>query len=178
MTSGRRARTTGTGRASRCSAQRTVARHDPRRAHRPRSAESKKPDEIDRPEDYPENAGPDAPSPSRRNGLVQLLYRNSLAVVLLGFFLLSFVSHVLGGTADYNEQQALSGQPSLSAGKGREVVGLALRVVERSTGNLVATTRPGSKRQLLLSYEAPHPALAGPSVVQIAGVCARPFREF
>ncbi|MEV4417649.1 DUF6766 family protein [Catellatospora sp. NPDC049609] len=75
------------------------------------SAESKKPDDKDRPEDDPANAGPDSPRPSRRHGFGQLLYRNSLAIVLLLFFAMSFVGHLLGGTADYNEQQALRGQP-------------------------------------------------------------------
>ncbi len=46
---------------------------------------------------------------------MQLLYRNSLAIVLLLFFALSFVSHLLGGTADHNEQQALRGQPPVGA---------------------------------------------------------------
>ncbi len=79
------------------------------------SAESKKPDEKDRPEDEPENATEDSPKPSRQHGLVQLFYRNSLAIVLLLFFLLSFVSHLLGGTADFNEQQALKGRPPVGA---------------------------------------------------------------
>ncbi len=79
------------------------------------SAESKKPDQKDRPEDEPEKATKDSPKPSRQHGLSQVLYRNSLAIVLLLFFLLSFVSHLLGGTADFNEQAALKGQPSVSA---------------------------------------------------------------
>jgi hypothetical protein len=71
------------------------------------SAESKPLGQKDRPEDLPENAGPDSPAASRRPGLIQRLYRNSLSLALFGFFLLSFAGHLLGGTAEFNEQQAL-----------------------------------------------------------------------
>jgi hypothetical protein len=71
------------------------------------SPESKPLDQKDRPEDYPENAGPDAPRFSRTRGFAQVLYRNSLSIVLLLFFLLSFLAHLLAGTANYNEEQAL-----------------------------------------------------------------------
>jgi hypothetical protein len=80
------------------------------------SPESKPLDQDDRPEDQPENAGKDAPSLSRTRGVAQWLYANSLSLVLFGFFALSFVAHLLGGTADYNEQQALeAGEPSINA---------------------------------------------------------------
>ncbi|WP_308167408.1 DUF6766 family protein [Catellatospora tritici] len=79
------------------------------------SAESKKPEQKDRPEDEPDNAGPDSPKAAKGHGIAQALYRNSLAIVLLVFFALSFVSHLLGATADHNEQQALRGQPSVPA---------------------------------------------------------------
>lgn len=75
------------------------------------SAESKPPDEKDRPDDDPSRATGESPRPSRRRGLAQLLYRNSLGIVLFGFFALSFLSHLIGGTAEYNEQQALRGRP-------------------------------------------------------------------
>lgn len=79
------------------------------------SAESKPPDGKDRPEDLPEHATARSPRPSRTHGLAQLLYRNSLALVLLLFFALSFASHLLGGVAEHNEQEALRGQPPSSA---------------------------------------------------------------
>jgi hypothetical protein len=80
------------------------------------SPESKPPDQDDRPEDQPEKAGKDAPRLSRTHGIPQWLYRNSLSLVLFAFFGLSFLGHVLGGTAEYNEQQALqSGEPAISA---------------------------------------------------------------
>jgi hypothetical protein len=80
------------------------------------SPESKPLDQDDRPEDKPENAGPGAPALSRTHGLPQWIYRNSLTLVLFAFFALSFVGHLLGGTAEYNEQQALEvGAPPITA---------------------------------------------------------------
>src|SRR5688500_3004376 len=80
------------------------------------SAESKKPDQHDRKEDYPSEAKPQSPWPVKVGGLVLVLYRNSLAIALLLIFAGSFVLHLLGGAADYNEQQALeSGAPPVSA---------------------------------------------------------------
>jgi hypothetical protein len=80
------------------------------------SPESKPLDQDDRPDDQPERAGPRAPRPSRTHGLPQWLYRNSLSLVLFAFFALSFVGHLLGGTAAYNEEQALqTGSPPIPA---------------------------------------------------------------
>jgi hypothetical protein len=80
------------------------------------SAESKPPDQHDRKEDYPDQAKPQSPWPVKVGGLVLVLYRNSLAIALLAIFVGSFVLHLLGGTAEYNEQQALeSGAPPISA---------------------------------------------------------------
>jgi hypothetical protein len=71
------------------------------------SPESKPLNQKDRPEDYPDNAGRDAPRASRERGWRQVLYRNSLSTAMLGLFLMSFLLHLLGGTANYNEMQAL-----------------------------------------------------------------------
>ncbi|SCG50748.1 DUF6766 family protein [Micromonospora coxensis] len=80
------------------------------------SAESKPEDQSDRPEDDARRAGPDAPWPVRAGGLPLVVYRNSLSLALLLIFLGSFVGHLFGGTAEYNEQQALStGAPRISA---------------------------------------------------------------
>jgi len=81
------------------------------------SPESKPLDQDDdRLDDRPERAGPDAPRLSRMRGLPQWIYRNSLSLVLFAFFALSFVAHLLGGTAEYNEQQALEvGAPPITA---------------------------------------------------------------
>ncbi|GAA0728674.1 hypothetical protein Drose_11225 [Dactylosporangium roseum] len=55
---------------------------------------------------------PGSPWPVRRGGLALKLYSNSLTILLAGLFLVSFVLHLLGGTAAYNESQALhGGQP-------------------------------------------------------------------
>jgi hypothetical protein len=80
------------------------------------SSESKPPDQDDRPDDLRANAKPDSPWPVKVGGLVLVVYRNSLALALLLIFLASFVLHLLGGTADFNEEQALSsGAPPISA---------------------------------------------------------------
>jgi hypothetical protein len=71
------------------------------------SPESKPLEEKDRADDDPRNATPDSPSPSRRPGFGQVLYRNSLALAFLGMFALSFLLHLATGTAAYNEEQAL-----------------------------------------------------------------------
>ena len=72
------------------------------------SPESKPVDQTDRAEDYPEKAGPDSPKPARKHGPANVVYRNSLSIALFGLFALSFVLHLLGGTAEFNEQQALA----------------------------------------------------------------------
>ncbi|NUO60880.1 MAG: hypothetical protein HOV78_29835 [Hamadaea sp.] len=71
------------------------------------SPESKPLDGKDRPGDDPDHAGDDSPSWSRRPGWRQVMYRNSLALVLLLFFALSFLGHLIAGTAAYNEEQKL-----------------------------------------------------------------------
>ncbi|GAB3809187.1 DUF6766 family protein [Micromonospora zhanjiangensis] len=80
------------------------------------SAESKPVDQEDRPDDRAEQATPDSPWPARVGGPALVLYRNSLAIALLLIFAGSFVGHLLGGTAAYNEEQMLSsGAPPISA---------------------------------------------------------------
>ena len=54
----------------------------------------------------------DSPGPVHHGGLVLKVYENSLSLALFGMFALSFVLHLLGGTAAYNDEQALhGGQP-------------------------------------------------------------------
>jgi hypothetical protein len=79
------------------------------------SPESKEPDQKDRAEDYPDKATSASPAPSRRTGLVQIIYRNSLSIALLGFFVLSLVAHLFTGLAEYNEQQALREEAPITA---------------------------------------------------------------
>jgi hypothetical protein len=80
------------------------------------SAESKPVDQVDRKGDVPEESTSRSPGPARRHGLTQTIYRNSLSIAMLGFFALSFLAHLVTGTAEYNEQQALEqGAPPVSA---------------------------------------------------------------
>jgi hypothetical protein len=80
------------------------------------SPESKPLDQKDRPEDYPTKATNRSPAMARAEGLTQVVYRNSLSIALLGMFVLSFLLHLLAGTAEYNEEQALEqGAPPVSA---------------------------------------------------------------
>jgi hypothetical protein len=56
-----------------------------------------------------------SPWPAKRGGAVLWVYQNSLALALFGLFAVSFVLHLLGATAAYNDEQALHGQPPISA---------------------------------------------------------------
>ncbi|MFY1670486.1 DUF6766 family protein [Plantactinospora sp. WMMB334] len=71
------------------------------------SSESKPEPETDPPADHADHTTPSSPWPVRVGGLVLALYRNSLAIALPLLFGISFVLHLLGGTAEYNEKQAL-----------------------------------------------------------------------
>lgn len=80
------------------------------------SAESKPEGQTDRPEDDERRARPDSPWPVRVGGLPLVVYRNSLSLALLLIFAGSFVGHLLGGVAQYNQEQALqSGAAPISA---------------------------------------------------------------
>jgi hypothetical protein len=57
---------------------------------------------------------PDAPWPVRRGGLALKLYEHSLSSALLLLFLVSFVGHVLGGHAEYNQEQMAHGEAPVS----------------------------------------------------------------
>src|SRR5829696_8347889 len=59
----------------------------------------------------------DAPWPVRRGGAVLRLYENSLSLAFLLLFLLAFFLHGLSGMGNYNEEQALHGQPAVSLGE-------------------------------------------------------------
>jgi hypothetical protein len=77
------------------------------------SAESKKPEGEHVDEDPAKHRNdPDAPWPVRRGGLWLTLYENSLFLAFLVLFLLSMLGHALGGTAEYNAEQAQHGDPS------------------------------------------------------------------
>jgi hypothetical protein len=80
------------------------------------SSESKDPDkdeEVDRDPRQSKNKK-DAPWPVRKGGLVLKLYENSLSLVFLLFFLLSFFLHAVGGKGEYNQDQLLHGGEQVS----------------------------------------------------------------
>jgi hypothetical protein len=79
------------------------------------SPESKPLDE--KPGEGDEPVGPASPAPVKRGGAALRIYENSLSLALFGLFAVSFVLHLVGATAAYNEQQALHGQPATSVGE-------------------------------------------------------------
>ena len=82
------------------------------------SAESRPLDEEGGSGDDPDKPGAitkESPLPVRKGGLIRKVYENSLSIALLGMFLLSFLMHLLGGTAEHNEELSLTGEPPISA---------------------------------------------------------------
>ena len=80
------------------------------------SAESKDPDkreEVDRDPRHA-RAKPDAPWPVRRGGWILRLYENSLSLAFFFLFLVSFILHAISGRSQYNEEQLLHGQATVS----------------------------------------------------------------
>ncbi|MGH8834810.1 MAG: DUF6766 family protein [Actinomycetes bacterium] len=75
----------------------------------------------DRPRDdnpaNPAQVRSDSPAPVRRGGWWLQIYQHSLSIMLLGMFLLSFLLHLLGGTAEENVERHARGEPALSAGE-------------------------------------------------------------
>ena len=85
------------------------------------SPESKPLDQDDRPADQPDRATATSPALSRALGFTGALYRNSLSLVLLAFFALSFIAHLL---ARHRRLQRAAGTPVRGAGHlGRAVPG-------------------------------------------------------
>lgn len=80
------------------------------------SSESKVPGIIDRVDLIPERArtDPRSPWPVRRGGWILTLYQNSLSLVFLLLFALSFALHAYGSLVEYNQQQAEHGGAALS----------------------------------------------------------------
>ncbi|HKI06375.1 MAG TPA: DUF6766 family protein [Thermoanaerobaculia bacterium] len=80
------------------------------------SSESKKPDEPNEVDRDPRLSRDkkDAPWPVRRGGVILRLYENSLSLTFLLLFLLTFYLHAVHGMGNYNEEQALHGQPGVS----------------------------------------------------------------
>jgi hypothetical protein len=61
-----------------------------------------------------EQPRPDAPWPVRRGGLALAIYQHSLTIALAALFVISFMFHVLGGTAEYNTEAREHGEPTVS----------------------------------------------------------------
>ena len=79
------------------------------------SPESKKPHGDPSDADPRGSAGdPGAPWPVRRGGVALKAYEHSLSSALLLLFLLSFVGHLLGGHAEYDQQRLAHGQAPVS----------------------------------------------------------------
>jgi hypothetical protein len=79
------------------------------------SPESKQPDGDPSDADPRESADdPNAPWPVRHGGVALKLYEHSLSSALLLLFLLSFAGHLLGGHAEYNQQQLAHGEAPVS----------------------------------------------------------------
>jgi len=80
------------------------------------SAESKDPDKEERVDRDPRLSRnkKDAPWPVRRGGLALRLYENSLTLVFLALFVISFALHALGGAQEYNEEQLAHGGKALT----------------------------------------------------------------
>lgn len=76
--------------------------------------ESKKLDEQASVDKEPDPAAPGAPWPVRRGGPALKLYEHSLTIALFALFLLSFTLHVLGGAAEYNQDQIAHGEAAVS----------------------------------------------------------------
>lgn len=70
------------------------------------SAESKDPDKPSEKDENPENHrdAPNAPGPVKVGGWRLKLYKHSLSLAFLFFFLLSFVGHLIGGAKAYSDQ--------------------------------------------------------------------------
>ena len=58
---------------------------------------------------------PDAPGPVKLGGLALELCANSLTIILLLLFVISFTLHVAGGVSEYNAEQRAHGGETISA---------------------------------------------------------------
>jgi hypothetical protein len=79
------------------------------------SAESKDPDRPSPVDREPDPQRPDAPWPVRRGGMAMTLYSHSLSLMFFFLFLVSLAFHAVGGAGDYNEEQAVHGDPEVTA---------------------------------------------------------------
>jgi hypothetical protein len=82
------------------------------------SPESKKPGDegvgTDKDQKVGEHADPDSPEWAKRGGLPQVIYSNSLLLVMGTIFLLSWLAQSLAGVVVFNSENAQHGQPGIS----------------------------------------------------------------
>jgi hypothetical protein len=57
---------------------------------------------------------PSSPWPVRRGGWVLAIYRHSLSLAFLTFFLIAFSLHAMGGQRLYNEERGRDGEPPVT----------------------------------------------------------------
>jgi len=80
------------------------------------SSESKSFDENEEVDREPDPTRKDAPWPVKKGGVILKLYKNSLTIVLLLLFILSFILHFYGSLKDQNLQNAQEGKPLETVG--------------------------------------------------------------
>jgi hypothetical protein len=79
------------------------------------SSESKDPDKTEAVDREPNTRKRGAPWPVRRGGFILVMYKYSLSIAFILLFLVSFLLHWYGSLVDYNEEQALAGEPGSEA---------------------------------------------------------------
>lgn len=80
------------------------------------SAESKRIDVVEDVDLDPRRFAddPETPWPVRRGGLVLVLYENSLGLTFMLLFVISILIHGVGGLSEYNQEQLLHGQGTVT----------------------------------------------------------------
>jgi len=76
------------------------------------SSESKKIEDEEEVDKEPDPNKKDAPWPVQKGGLILSLYKNSLSIVLLLLYLVSFCLHTVGSRMEFNAKQMRSGKPT------------------------------------------------------------------
>jgi hypothetical protein len=76
------------------------------------SSESKDPQKENDVDKEPDPKKKDAPWPVKKGGIALKLYKNSLSIVLLFLFIISFIGHFYGSLKHYNLEQMLKGSPT------------------------------------------------------------------
>lgn len=81
------------------------------------SSESKKLDEEEPVDRQPDRTKKDAPWPVKKGGWILRIYANSLSLAFVLLFLGSFAIHAYGSLKDYNLEQVLNNEPTLTLGE-------------------------------------------------------------